>query len=104
MSELTGSMIAEYRAEIDLIKKINNYEIKPAIVALKHVYCTMRYSKRYNEKSYEAIRLKKEVAHLMDEVEENKLAIKDIKHNLNQYIDKKDKLYKDIRNRTKTNN
>lgn len=104
MSELTGSMIAEYRAEIDLIKKINNYEIKPAIVALKHVYCTMRHSKKYNEKSYEAIRLKKELAHLMDELEENKLVIKDIRHNLNQYIDKKDKLYRDIKNRAKINN
>ena len=53
ISKLTGGIIAEYRAEIDLLKKINNYEIKPGIAALKHVYCTMRHSKRYNEKSYE---------------------------------------------------
>ena len=52
ISKLTGGIIAEYRAEIDLLKKINNYEIKPGIAALKHVYCTMRHSKRYNEKSY----------------------------------------------------
>ena len=94
ISKLTGGIIAEYRAEIDLLKKINNYEIKPGIAALKHVYCTMRHSKRYNEKSYEAIRLKKELAHLMDELEENKKAIQDIHNNLNKYLEDKDKLHK----------
>ena len=94
ISKLTGGIIAEYRAEIDLLKKINNYEIKPGIAALKHVYCTMRHSKRYNEKSYEAIRLKKELAHLMDELEENKKAIQDIRNNLNKYLEDKDKLHK----------
>lgn len=94
ISKLTGGIIAEYRAEIDLLKKINNYEIKPGIAALKHVYCTMRHSKQYNEKSYEAIRLKKELAHLMDELEENKKAIQDIHNNLNKYLEDKDKLHK----------
>ena len=94
ISKLTGGIIAEYRAEIDLLKKINNYEIKPGIAALKHVYCTMRHSKRYNEKNYEAIRLKKELAHLMDELEENKKAIQDIHNNLNKYLEDKDKLHK----------
>lgn len=94
ISKLTGGIIAEYRAEIDLLKKINNYEIKPGIAALKHVYCTMRHSKQYNEKSYEAIRLKKELAHLMDELEENKKAIQDIHNNLNKYLENKDKLHK----------
>jgi hypothetical protein len=54
----------------------------------------MRHSKRYNEKSYEAIRLKKELAHLMDELEENKKAIQDIRNNLNKYLEDKDKLHK----------
>lgn len=97
MSQLTGGIIAEYRAEIDLLKKINNYEIKPGISALKHVYCTMRHSKRYNEKSYEAIRLKKELAHLMDELEENNNAIKELKEHLATYIENKEKLYQKIR-------
>lgn len=94
ISKLTGGIIAEYRAEIDLLKKINNYEIKPGIAALKHVYCTMKHSKRYNEKSYEAVRLKKELAHLMDELEENKKAIQDIHNNLNKYLEDKDRLHK----------
>ena len=54
----------------------------------------MRHSKRYNEKSYEAVRLKKELAHLMDELEENKKAIQDIHNNLNKYLEDKDKLHK----------
>ena len=97
MSELTGTIIAEYRAQIDLIKKINRYEIRPAIAALKHVYCTMQHSKKYNPKSYEAIRLKKELAHLLDELEENKTAIKNIQEDLATYIQRKDDFYQSIR-------
>lgn len=97
MSQLTGSMIAGYRAEIDLIKKVNNYEIKPGIDTLKHVYCTMSHSKQYNPKSYEAIRIKKELAHLMDELEENKQTMAYIKNELKEYIDNKEKIYQRIR-------
>ena len=98
MSELTGSVIAGYRAEIDLIKKINKYEINPAIVALKHVYCSMYHSKKYNPNNYEAIRLKKELAHLMDEYAENKIAIQNLRDYLSQYINDKDKFYQKVRN------
>lgn len=97
MSALTGGMIAEYRAEIDLLKKINAYEIRPGIAALKHAYCTMSHSKKYNPKSYEAIRLKKEIAHMLDELEENKMAIQDLKNSLSKFIFDKDALYKRIR-------
>ena len=97
MSQLTGSMIAGYRAKIDLIKKINNYEIKPGIDVLKHVYCTMSHSKKYNPKSYEAIRVKKELAHLMDELEENKQTISYIKDELKEYIKNKEKVYQKIK-------
>lgn len=90
MSELTGSIIAEYRATIDLLQKINKYEIKPAIAALKHVHCTMRHSKKYNPRSYEAIRLKRELAHLMDELEENKRGILNYQEALRTYIKNKD--------------
>ncbi len=98
MSELTGSVIAGYRAEIDLIKKINKYEISPAIVALKHVYCSMYHSKKYNPDSYEAIRLKKELAHLMDEYAENKQTIQTLKEYLSKYINDKDSFYQRLRN------
>lgn len=97
MSQLTGNMIAGYRAEIDLIKKVNNYEIKPGIDVLKHVYCTMTHSKKYNPKSYEAIRIKKELAHLMDELEENKQTIAYIQNELKEYIQNKEKVYQRIR-------
>ena len=99
MSALTGGIIAEYRAEIDLLKKINNYELKPGIAALKHVYCTMSHSKRYNGKSYEAIRLKRELAHMLDELEENKIAIQDLTNNLKKYIKDKDEFYQKVKNK-----
>lgn len=97
-SHLTGGIIAQTRAEIDLIKQINKYEIRPAIAALKHVYCTMTHSKKYNPKSYEAIRLKKEIAHLMDEFDENKQLIKELQAQLKTYIEDKDNFYKKIKN------
>ena len=97
MSERTGTVIAEYRAEIDLLKKINNFEIKPGIMALKHVYCTMLHSKQYNPNSYEAKRIKKELAHLLDELEENKMMIKEQQQHLNIYIQQKDEIYQKIR-------
>ena len=97
MSQLTGGIIAEYRAEIDLIKKINNYELKPGLAALKHVFCTMNQSKKYNEKSYEATRLKKEIAHIMDEIEENNKSIEDLQKTLKNYIKEKEKFYSTIK-------
>lgn len=97
MSQLTGNMIAQYRAEIDLIKKINNYEIKPGIDAVKHVYCTMSQSKKYNSKSYEAVRIKRELAHLFDELEENKQTITRLQSELKNYIISKEEIYKRIR-------
>ena len=96
-SKRTGLMISDYRAEIDLIKGINRYEIRPSIAALKHVYCTMRNSKHFNENSYEAIRLKKELAHLMDEYEENKQLSVELKQNLKTYIDEKEAFYTRLR-------
>lgn len=102
-SQRTGNMIAEYRAEIDLIQQINKYEIKPAITALKHVYCTMKDSKQYDPFSYEAIRFKKELAHLMDEYEENKNTIKYLKDELHHYIQLKDKLHSEIKDKAKIN-
>lgn len=98
ISERTGAIIAEYRAEIDLLQKINAYEIKPGIAALKHVYCTMVHSTHYSPKSYEAIRLKRELAHLMDELEENKMQIEQIKKCLKTYIDEKEAFYQKVRN------
>ena len=97
MSERTGLIISDYRAEIDLIKQVNLYEIRPAIAALKHVYCTMRHSKQYNPNSYEAKRLKKELAHLMDEYEENKQLIAELRKNLKTYIDEKDAFHNKLR-------
>ena len=93
-SKLTGSIIAEYRAEIALLRQINDYELKPGIVALKHVYCTMRHSKSFDPKSYECVRIKRELAHLLDELEENKMAIKSIQDCLHTYLEEKDKAWR----------
>lgn len=97
-SKLTGGTIAEYRAEIDLLKNINTQIIHPGIEALKHVLCSMHHSNKYNPKSYEAIRLKKELAHLVDELEENKNAIKDLRQTLTDYINRKNDFYLKVKN------
>ena len=57
----------------------------------------MTRSKHYNPKSYEANRIKRELAHLLDEYTENKNMITLLKHNLDKYIQDKEKLYKKIK-------
>ena len=58
----------------------------------------MRHSSRYNEKSYEAVRIKKELAHLLDELEENDNSIAELRENVNKYIKHKEEFYQKIRN------
>lgn len=96
-SQLTGAFIASSRAEIDVCRKIRDYELKPGLLALKHLHSTMQHSKKYNPDSYEAKRLKKEIANYQKEIEEIDEMIIDMQANLKEYIDGKDRLYQERR-------
>ena len=85
-SEITGTSIAEMRAAIDICQKIKKYEVKPGLAALKHLYGTMKESKKFNPESYEAKRLMKEIKNYENEINDINAQIKVIKQNLQDYI------------------
>ena len=82
----TGSVIADYRAEIELCKKIIQDELKPGLAALTHLKGTMAISKKYNPDSYEAKRLNKEIKNLQKEIEETEKMKEALEKDLTTYI------------------
>ena len=92
-SELTGKYIAMTRAQIDILRKKRDYEIIPSIMALEHVLSTMEQSKKYNPKSYEAIRIKKELKHYQEDLHMVQTIIVDEQENLRLYLAGKDQLH-----------
>lgn len=96
-TELTGAIIAEYRAEIDICRKIRDYELRPGLMALNHVLGTMTKSKHFNPKSYEAKRLIKEINRYKKEIEDTNDLIAELQLNLKAYIDGKDAIYRERR-------
>lgn len=92
-SEFTGKYIAMTRAQIDILRKKRDYEIIPSIMALEHVLSTMEQSKKYNPKSYEAIRIKKELKHYQEDLHMIQTIIIDEQENLRLYLAGKDQLH-----------
>lgn len=97
MSEKTGLQIAEVRAEIDALKHIRDYEIIPALKALKHLQDNMKTSKQYNPKSYEARMLRRQVCIKENELTAIRKEINRSQQFLTNYIEEKDKLYTKLR-------
>jgi len=81
------------RAQIDILRKKRDYEIKPSIMTLEHVLSTMEQSKKYNPKSYEAIRIKKELKHYQEDLRMIQTIIVDEQENLRLYLAGKDQLH-----------
>lgn len=97
MSKLTGQIIAEARATIAYLVHIRDNEIRPQLKALYQLYYSMKHSKNFTPRSYEAIMLYKQIHHLENDLTEIKLEIANIKKNLKEYIEQKDKDHKAIR-------
>jgi hypothetical protein len=95
----TGKYIAMTRAQIDILRKKRDYELKPSIMAIEHIISTMTNSKRYNPDSYEAKRIKKELKNLKDDLHMINTIIKDEQASLKTYLDTKDKLHKKDENK-----
>jgi hypothetical protein len=96
---MTGSYIAQTRAEIDILRQRRDYDSKPALMALKHLQATMQHSKNYNPKSYEAKRLNKEIKNCKANIDEINYLIKELQLNLKYFIDPKDKAYRKAENK-----
>ena len=96
-SKLTGETIAEYRALIKYIKFVRDYELRPQLQALNHLYHCMKNSKHFNKKSYEAKSLFRQIHLLEKDIEEIQGIIKTTEIDLQNYITKKEKDHKVIR-------
>lgn len=98
-SEITGKYIATARAQIDILQKKRDYELKPSIMAIKHILSTMTHSKQYQPNSYEAKRIKKELLNLEIDLSLINKIIQDEKESLRIYLEQKDNLHNQDENK-----
>ena len=96
-SKQTGEFIAQTRAEINIMQHKRDYDLKPGLMALKHLQSTMINSNKYNNNSYEAKRLYYEIKNKQEEIYELNIAINDLRKMLKQYIDTKEEIYQSKR-------
>lgn len=97
MSEKVGLTIAEQRALIQSLCYYRDYEVLPRLDTLKQLFYTMKHSPRFNEKSYEAITLKRHIQHYEDDLADVRQLISDERKALHEYILKKDEFYQKVR-------
>lgn len=67
-SARVGLTIAEARANTEVLRHIREYELKPQLKILNHLYANMKTSKHYNPKSYEAKMLRSQIRALEKEL------------------------------------
>lgn len=97
MSKLTGQTIAEYRATLQYLRFIRDCELQPQLKALKQLYYSMKHSKYFNPKSYEAKMLYRQINILKDDLKENKYLIDFTKKELEAYLTTKERDHKQLR-------
>lgn len=68
-------------------------------MALKHLEATMKHSSQFAPKSYENKRLRKEIKNRQKEIDEINDYILNAKMMLQDYITKKDKIYREAENK-----
>lgn len=95
-SERTGLCIAEARATIKKKQFIRDFELKPQLKILKHLYKNIQNSKYFNPKSHETYRIIGQIAAIEKEIAMINTEITEEKKYLKEYIDNKDKFYRKI--------
>ena len=96
-SEKVGYDLAYNRALLKLLKHKRNNEIKPSLKALKQLYYSMKHSSRFNEHSYEAIMLNRQIKNWEIDLEGIEDAINFLQKHIDQYITDKEIFYQKIR-------
>lgn len=96
-SERVGLTIAEARAAIKANCFVRDFEIKPQLKVLQHLYSNMRTSKYYNPNSYEAKMLRSQIRAIERELTTINNTIADERKFVKDYVNGKDKLYKRLR-------
>lgn len=97
MSRLTGQIIAEYRATIEYLTFIRDFELRPQLQSLNHVFHCMKNSKYFDKKSYEARMLFRHINLLQKDIDTINEEIAITKQNLKEYIERKNKDHELIR-------
>ncbi len=95
-SLITGSTIAEMRARIHALTAYRN-DLKIKLEALNQLLYSMNHSKKFNRESYEAKMLFRQIRFVKEDVEMINGYIKDMKKDLKDYIDGKEKVYQILR-------
>ena len=90
-SQITGEYIARARAVVALAQRINAEELKPGLVALKHLLSTMDHG-GYDPNS-------KEIKNFEDDIRYNKIIIDEEKKMLREYIKDKEAIYQQLRSK-----
>ena len=96
-SERVGLTIAEARANIKVLRFMRDYEIKPQLKILTHLYSNMKTSTHFNPISYEAGMLRSQIRVIEKELATINNAIADEQKFIKDYINGKDKMYKRLR-------
>lgn len=100
-SQMLGLRIAETRALLAYMRHIRDNELKPQIASLKQLYYSMKHSKQYNPKSYEAKMLYRQINSLEEDLFNLKNEICNIKFHHFRYMREKEELHTLLRAKRK---
>ena len=100
LNKKTGQEIAFNRAYIEILKHERD-TLKTELNGLKSLYYSIKHSKKYNPKSYEAYMLRRQMRMREGDIIQIKEDIQTTKDYINKYIEEKDKFYKQMRNMRK---
>ena len=101
-SEITGSTIAEARAQQKVLKHVKNNIIIPQLKIIKHIYCNFNTSTHIDKTSKPYKIIKKQYFELEEELKQIKQDIKDNQIFIYNYLKGKDKIYTRLRNKAKS--
>ena len=96
LNEKTGQEIAFNRACVKVLQ-YEKQRLKTENDGLKSFYYSIKHSKKFNPKSYEAKMLMHQINIREQDIAELKTEIKELKDYIKRYVDKKDEFYKDLR-------
>lgn len=96
MSKKTGEEIAFHRACVEVMK-YEKLRLKHEYDGLRSLYYSMKHSKKFNPKSYEAMMTRHQMNIRENDINQLKVDIKTTKQYITNYINQKDKFYTQMR-------
>lgn len=100
-SQMMGLTIAEDRALLAYMRHIRDNELIPQLASLKQLFYSMKHSKQYNPKSYEARMLYRHIDSLEEDLFNLKNEICNIKWRHFHYMREKEELHQILREKRK---